>query len=100
MAEVIRYVDTDIVGGDADGTSWANAYSSLTIWEAAEQTDLPTDGDWHHVFVRASSRSTSGVVPSRLLARIPLSLNFFSIFLAVATSEANRIACLPLANFL
>ncbi len=53
-AEVIRYVDPDsAVGGN--GTTWALAYDSLFDWEAAEQTDLPTDGDWHHVYCRASS---------------------------------------------
>lgn len=53
MAEVICYVDPDAVGA-GDGTSWTDAYTSLNAWEAAEQTDLPTDGDWHHVYWRSS----------------------------------------------
>jgi len=55
MATVTRYVDTDVVGGLADGTSWANAYSDLNTWETAEQTDLVSDGDSHIVNLRASS---------------------------------------------
>ena len=54
MAEVIRYVDPDATGS-GDGTSWANAYTSLNAWEAAEETDLVTAGDWHHVYCRSSS---------------------------------------------
>jgi hypothetical protein len=54
MAEVVRYVDPDATGA-ADGTSWTDAYTSLDAWEAAEQTDLVTAGDWHHVYVRASA---------------------------------------------
>lgn len=54
MAEVIRYVDPDATGS-GDGTSWTDAYTSLNAWEAAEETDLVTDGDWHHVYCRSSS---------------------------------------------
>lgn len=54
MAEVVRYVDPDATGA-GDGTSWTDAYTSLSAWDIAEGTDLVTDGDWHHVYVRASS---------------------------------------------
>lgn len=55
MADIIRYVDTDVVGGAGDGTSWADAYSSASAWNAAEATDLPTDDDKHFVYDRASA---------------------------------------------
>lgn len=55
MATVTRYVDTDVSGGAGDGTSWADAYSSLNAWESAEQTNLVSDGDSHIVYCRASS---------------------------------------------
>lgn len=55
MATITRYVDTDVIGGLGDGTSWANAYSSMNAWNAAEQTDLVTDGDTHVCYCRASS---------------------------------------------
>ena len=54
MAEVIRYVDPDATGL-GNGTSWTDAYTSMNAWEAAEQVDLVTAGDWHHVYTRASS---------------------------------------------
>lgn len=57
-AQVIRYVDTDVVGGAADGTSWANAYSTLSAWDTGEATDLVNDGDYHTVYCRASSGTT------------------------------------------
>ena len=50
--------------------------------------------------IRVSNLILSGVVPSNDLAFIPASVNFFSISLEVATSEANRIACLPRACLL
>ncbi|MCK4823456.1 hypothetical protein KA005_47330, partial [bacterium] len=56
MAEVIRYVDPDASGGGT-GLDWTNAYTSLSAWEVAEQTDLVTDTDWHHVYVRSSSNT-------------------------------------------
>lgn len=57
MAEVIRYVDPDVAAGDSSGDSWVNAYASLNAWEAAEQADLVTDTDWHHVYCRNLSGS-------------------------------------------
>lgn len=53
-AEVVRYVDPDSAAG-GDGTTWTLAYDSLFDWEAAEETDLDTANNWHHVYVRASS---------------------------------------------
>ena len=55
MAEVVRYVDPDAPGPTHDGTSWNDAYLSLSAWEANEQTDLVSDGNWMHVYCRASS---------------------------------------------
>jgi len=57
MATVTRYIDVDVVGGAGNGTSWADAYSSASAWEAAEQTDLVSDTDVHVVYARASSDS-------------------------------------------
>lgn len=42
MAQLDRYVDTDVVGGLGDGSSWANAYSSMNTAEAGLQADLVT----------------------------------------------------------
>jgi len=56
MAEVIRYVDPD-ASGAGDGTSWTDAYTSLSAWNTGEATDLVTDGDWHHVYCRSSAGS-------------------------------------------
>lgn len=51
-ATVQRYVNTNSSGGDGttNGTSGSTAaYASLSAWEAAEQTNLVTDGDSHVV---------------------------------------------------
>ena len=56
MADLVKYIDTDVVGGDGDGTSWENAYASLSAWEAAQEQDLTDgDGDTMTVHCRASS---------------------------------------------
>lgn len=53
MATVIRYINTNSAAGGTgvnDSTVGENrAYSSMSEWEAAEQTDLVTDGDIHIV---------------------------------------------------
>lgn len=56
MAEVKRYVDTDVSGGAGDGTSPANAYSSLNAAESAlDDIDWVTAEDWLHIYVQASA---------------------------------------------
>jgi hypothetical protein len=58
MADVIRYVDPGVVGGLGNGTSWANAYSSMNAWNVAEATNLVTSTTNHYCYFR----STGGVI--------------------------------------
>ena len=56
MAEVLRYVDVDVIGGAGNGQGgFENAYSSLNQWEAAEAADLDGAGNTHRVLNQASS---------------------------------------------
>ena len=66
MATVYKYVDPDASGagdGGGDGAAgdptdednWTDAYTSLSAWEAAEQTDLDAAGDTHVCYVRSGS---------------------------------------------
>jgi len=52
------YVDTDVSGGLGDGSSWANAYSSLSAAVTAKAGDITTatgSDEIHHYHIRASS---------------------------------------------
>ena len=53
MATIQWYIDPDATGA-GDGTSWTDAYTSLNSFEAAEQTDLVSDGNIYNVNCRAS----------------------------------------------
>lgn len=62
MAEIVRYVNAASSGGDGttNATSGANAaYASLSAWDAAEQTNLVTDGDTHLVWCEGSTDDTT-----------------------------------------
>lgn len=61
MADLIRYVDTDVVGGLGDGTSWANAYATLSAWNAAEAKDLTVATEHHICYVRGATADTTVV---------------------------------------
>lgn len=67
MATVTRYVNTaSTPGGDGttnatDGGDANRAYASLNEWEAAEQTDLVTDGDIHVVKCSGTAADTTAV---------------------------------------
>lgn len=52
--QVIRYVDPDAVGA-ANGTSWADAYTSLNAWSTAETKNLVTADEQHTVYCRSSA---------------------------------------------
>lgn len=51
---VTRFIDRDVIGGAANGTSWANAYPSITAWQNAEAKNLVAADEVHTVFYRAS----------------------------------------------
>lgn len=42
-----RYVNTDVIGGDGSGSSLANAYATLALWEAGEQGVMIDDHTVH-----------------------------------------------------
>jgi len=54
MADTIRYVDTDVVGGLGDGTSLANAYSGINAWNTAEAAAVGT-GDRHLCYLSGAT---------------------------------------------
>jgi len=54
VAEV-RYIDPDATGGTGSGLDWANAYTSMSAWNAAEAKDLVTAVDTHTVYCRSSA---------------------------------------------
>lgn len=56
MALVETYIDPD-AGGAGTGADWTNAYLSMSLWDAGEQTDLPSDGNYHIAHARSSSGS-------------------------------------------
>lgn len=53
------YVDTDVVGGDADGSSWANAYSSADAALEACKADLVTETRILRINLRGATNADS-----------------------------------------
>lgn len=76
-AQVIRYVDPDAAGGGT-GLDWTNAYTSLSAWNAAEGSDLVTDGDYHTVYCRSSS-GTDDTTPFTLTGWTTGAANYIEI---------------------
>lgn len=65
MATVIRYINPASSGGDGttNALSGVNAaYASMNSWEAAEQTDLVSDGDIHEVRCEGTGDTGAGVL--------------------------------------
>jgi hypothetical protein len=52
--QIVRYVDPDATGNNS-GTSWENAYTSLSAWDAGEGADLVALDQYHTVYCRSSS---------------------------------------------
>ncbi len=53
--ESIHYVDTDVVGGDGSGSSWANAFATSQLWETHADGNLVTGDIWEHAYVRGNA---------------------------------------------
>ena len=56
----VQYVDTDVVGGTGDGSSWTNAYATLFAWEA-QNTDLTGVDQYLDVYCRGATVDTTAV---------------------------------------
>ena len=66
MAAVERFVDMEVESAGGNGTTRVHdtgdanrAYSSLSAWESAEQTNLVTDTDTHRVRCAGSTADTT-----------------------------------------
>ena len=57
----VQYVDTDVVGGAADGSSWTNAYATMFAWEA-QDTGLVVADKYLDVYFRGATADTGGAV--------------------------------------
>jgi len=55
MAATHYYVDANIVTGNHDGSSWANAYASLSLAEAGLQKDLDTADEQMTIHCRGTA---------------------------------------------
>lgn len=60
-AALTQYIDTDVSGGNADGSSWANAYASMASWAAQNLNLTDNGGDTLTVYCRGESADTTGV---------------------------------------
>ncbi len=85
MADIVRYVDPDVVAGDSSGDSWENAYASLNAWESAEQTNLVTDTDTHTVYCRSSAGTADTVS-----CRISLWTTSASYYITIKAEDDNK----------
>jgi hypothetical protein len=61
MADLVYYVDTDVSGGAGDGSSWANAYSSLNACENGVDQDITDDGTCT-IWCRGSTNADTAAV--------------------------------------
>lgn len=61
MAETTYYVDVDVVGGAGDGSSLANAYSSLALAMGARDADI-TAGNAHRFLCHNTLGGADGLV--------------------------------------
>jgi len=66
MAEVIRFINyASTPGGDGttnNTTGATRAYATTQEWESAEQTDLPSDGDFHRFIVTGGAESENVLI--------------------------------------
>ena len=76
--QVIRYVDPDATPNGNDGTTWEKAYLSLFAWEAAEQTNLVTAGNYMTVYCR-SSAGTADTTAISILGWTTSATNYIEI---------------------
>lgn len=61
MATVTRYLDSSATGA-ANGTSWADAYTTWAAWNTAEATNLVSAGDSHVLKVRGNIHTLTAIL--------------------------------------
>lgn len=87
MAATNYYVDANIVTGDHDGSSWENAYASMSLAEAGLQKDLDAANEQMTIWCR-STAGTSDVTPVTITGWTTSIPDFLTIR-AAATDKAN-----------
>ncbi len=89
MATITRYVDSNIATGSHDGTSWDNAYASLSLCEAGEQQDLTdSGGDVLVIYCRC----TAGTAETTLVL-IDGSTTDVDNYISVIVVDGSRAMC-------
>ena len=91
MADLVYYVDPDVSGGSADGSSWANAYSSLSAAVTARATNLVTATDTHEYRCRSSSGSADTTLVD--LGGYTTSSTYYVKFVGYKQNGTDKIPC-------